>query len=577
MEISNVKKTTSANTDISSKNGWNYDKSYYRLKYFYHINIDELLSKAELISSEYSSAPVFETFFALFKQILASCKLYHSFLTDEGPHNESFFGEVHFYTHKPVNSSVPYNIHYNEGFSDLIKIALMNYCVTQSFYIFAPKDSQNYIKLSGRFHEQYYGCDNDTGDKDSKDDKSFASISAQYTNRYAKFSKNSFFRSYISRMPYEQCFIRKSEKNPNKKRLSLSPYFAEFGFFAFYENDIFNFYKYINSLNTISPRQTISILAKYNTVLKHIYNHQNLLKEDKSETPALFTFANAAQYFFAADTFTYIQRVYTAFDLPEKNADDNYLSKLKALDGNTLLKEFLNVLKMPNVFSRHFFLDIALRSIANAETAPRYLRNPDQPNQMMFLDHRYLKDAKQYDAFLAFNAPQLLSNYIQHLTQLLFPLLLDLWYVTLHNIYGNKDAFSLVKQYCIENSSLILSDFTKLTVQNIQSIGKAREDEIMRASKDAPMEGSYQVILQLCKNQLSTSNRYDFPGNLSSDSQKKIVELIKNFIPIDPYFYPHDNDISSKIFLPYPDNLKSTKENDLIQKHISNLFNTIIL
>lgn len=556
----------SCSNELIQSNGWDYNRSYHRLKYFYHINIDALIEKTKDILPHYSTSSVFETCFALFKQILSSCKLYHSFLTDTGPHNESFFGESDFSTHKPDFSSDPYNIRYNQGFTDLINIALMNYCVTQSFYIFAQNEEENYIKLSGRFHQKYYRCKEYDG-----------SISAQYTNRYKKFFNNSFFRDCISKMPNEQLLIQASKKNSSNQRLFLSPYFAEFGFFAFYENDLFNFYNYIHSLNTINPRQTISVLTKYNTVLKHIYNHQNLLKEDTSEIPVLFTFANAAQYFFAADTFTYIQRVYTAFDLPKKNADENYLSRLKTLDGNTLLREFLNVLKMPNVFSRHFFLDIALRSIANAETAPRYLRNPDQPNQMMFLDHRYLKDAKQYDAFLAFNAPQLLSNYIQHLTQLLFPLLLDLWYVTLHNIYGNKDAFSLVKQYCIENSSLILSDFTKLTVQNIQSIGKAREDEIMRASKDAPMEGSYQVILQLCKNQLSTSNRYDFPGNLSSDSQKKIVELIKNFIPIDPYFYPHDNDISSKIFLPYPDNLKSTKENNLIQKHISNLFNTIIL
>ena len=575
MEISNVKKDSLDNADRLSQTGWNYDKCYYRLKYFYRINIDELLRKTKLIAATHKipTSSVFEVSFALFNQILKGSKSYHSFLTDEGPHNDSFFGEAYFCTHEPNTSSIPYN----QGFSDLIKIALMNYCVTQSFYIFAPNEKKDYIKLSGRFHNQYYRCSEKDG-----------SISAEYTNRYAKFSNNSFFKSYILHMPYEQCFRRESEKNQDKKRLSLSPYFAEFGFFAFYENDIFNFFKYINSLNlnTISTRQTVSVLTKYNNVLNHICSHLNLLKgngankdkaKSQSKTAAIFTFANAAQYFFAADTLAYIQRVYTAFEHPEKNTYDYYLSELKVLDGNTLLGEFLNVLKMPNVFSRHFFLDIALRSIANAETAPRYLRNPDQPNQMMYLDHLDLKDPKQYNAFLAFNAPQLLSNYIQHLTHLLFPLLLDLWYVTLHNIYGKEEAFSLVKQYCIENSSLILSDFTKLTVENIQDIGKARENEIMRASKDSPMNDSYQIILQLCENQLGTSNKYDFPGNLSLDAQKKMVQLIKSFIPVDPCFYPKDNDIPSKVFLPYPDDNKSTKENDLIQKYIANLFNTIIL
>lgn len=575
MEISNVKKDSLDNADRLSQTGWNYDKCYYRLKYFYRINIDELLKKTKLIAATHKlpTSSVFEVSFALFNQILKGSKSYHSFLTDEGPHNDSFFGEAYFCTHEPNTSSIPYN----QGFSDLIKIALMNYCVTQSFYIFAPNEEKDYIKLSGRFHNQYYRCSEKDG-----------SISAEYTNRYAKFSNNSFFTSYILHMPDEQRFIRKSEKTKDKKRLSLSPYFAEFGFFAFYENDIFNFFKYINSLNlnTISTRQTVSVLTKYNNVLNHICSHLNLLKgngtnkdkaENQSKTAAIFTFANAAQYFFAADTLAYIQRVYTAFEHPEKNTYDYYLSELKVLDGNTLLGEFLNVLKMPNVFSRHFFLDIALRSIANAETAPRYLRNPDQPNQMMYLDHPDLKDPKQYNAFLAFNAPQLLSNYIQHLTHLLFPLLLDLWYVTLHNIYGKEEAFSLVKQYCIENSSLILSDFTKLTVENIQAIGEARENEIMRASKDSPMKDSYQIILQLCENQLGTSNKYDFPGNLSLDAQKKMVQLIKSFFPVDSCFYPKDNDIPSKVFLPYPDDNKSTKENDLIQKYIANLFNTIIL
>ena len=191
MEISNVKKDSLDNADRLSQTGWNYDKCYYRLKYFYRINIDELLRKTKLIAATHKipTSSVFEVSFALFNQILKGSKSYHSFLTDEGPHNDSFFGEAYFCTHEPNTSSIPYN----QGFSDLIKIALMNYCVTQSFYIFAPNEEKDYIKLSGRFHNQYYRCSEKDG-----------SISAEYTNRYAKFSNNSFFKNYILHMPYER-------------------------------------------------------------------------------------------------------------------------------------------------------------------------------------------------------------------------------------------------------------------------------------------------------------------------------------------------------------------------------------
>lgn len=548
--------------DSTQPHSWNYTKSYYRLKYFYHINIDSLIKKVTDILPEYSNSSVFESFFAIFKQILISSKQYHSFLTEEGPHNESFFGEA-FFSNGCCSS---YNVDYNNGYSDLIKIALMNYCISQSFYIFSPTvEDSNYVKLTGRLHEKYY--------KSSLPD---GSISAQYTNRYSKFFNKPAFKNYIDEMPHEQCFLRNADKSSSKQRLSLSPYFAHWGFFAFYENDIFNFCNCIHRVSKIDTRAIKSILLKYDTVSSLLSTHLKYwLNNAEKDTTIPFTFAEPAQYFFATDTLNYIYRVYNAFEYPTQvKEEDKYLTKLKPLDGNTLSKEFLDVLKMPNVFSRHFFLDIALRSIANAETAPRYLRNPDQPNQMMFLDSRYLKDQTQYNAYLSFNAPQLLSNYIQHLSQLLLPLLLDLWYVTLHNIYGKNEAFSQVETYCRENSYILISDFTRLETDDITSFG---EDVFMNTEEDTSMSLKYEKLYNMCKKQFDLLPDSDFHKNITSETAKKISELIKNRFPANPHFYPQDKDISSKIFLPYPDNNISTKKNDLVQKYISNLFNSITL
>lgn len=47
--------------DSTQPHSWNYTKSYYRLKYFYHINIDSLIKKVTDILPEYSNSSVFES------------------------------------------------------------------------------------------------------------------------------------------------------------------------------------------------------------------------------------------------------------------------------------------------------------------------------------------------------------------------------------------------------------------------------------------------------------------------------------------------------------------------------------
>ena len=421
------------------------------LKYFYLIDIDGIIAKIKR-SEEYSTfitsnrSPLCsdQLFNHVFQTIMKATNKYTCFLKN------GFFGEG---VLKPLDSSdtssIPagygYNIYY------LLQLSLRNHCIIHgtlhtpsnigSFRIRKRGNPpSNTIEICAAEHCFY--------EPDRK--KHPDHIAQIYNQKYKRKIPNSFFSQQI----LNRIAVNISETDNHYFVPTLSSYFS---FYLYYEEYV---QKYNREVQKIDSHSTYSKLLfdTYNELYENSTRHHSHF--DNNYCKLLFDYPLEYYYGFSSIPVLAkcLENIYNCDTL-----ESPYPTHMKYIEGEQLLDIFKQVLQLPNVYSRSFFIQYAMQSIAATTHLPLYMNTPS--NSMMTKC-----TITSHEDFCRDYAISLLQKFITTLDQLIIPILENTWDIVMYHLFSHDESIALCniyRDYIEEYLPLLTANFTQLSLQEM--------------------------------------------------------------------------------------------------------------
>lgn len=157
---------------------------------------------------------------------------------------------------------------------------------------------------------------------------------------------------------------------------------------------------------------------------------------------------------------------------------DNASNPLQPLTGQSLQNITHQMLSMPNIFSRHLFLDYALYCYKKIDNKQKtFSENYLQPDPSTFGILLNKKRLFENSTVIADDNLNLISHYIQLLSHITIPLLEDLWDVIFTHYFEQAkhsdncpDLEAIYVRLLSENYNLITFDFAQIQSSNLNTI-----------------------------------------------------------------------------------------------------------
>ena len=524
------------------------EDSYYHLKYFYHINIDELISNCtEKLKSYIMSDNKFEYIFhSVFDLVFEATKPYNVYLSNSTRyHGETFFGEHNIIpsnslTNRPSTS-------YTISMQNLIYISLRNHCILHGIMNIARESCNTSLKITGANHSCY-----------QTDSLKVSSEYQHYTNRYNYYhtQQNSHWYSHqiLQNMnPSEtEKTLSREISNDSYQKYTIPEVFKTFAFFLFNAPAYTIFDKQlIQTSDSSNSQRTTTFMRSYSKLSQSFENYlvSNSCKNKNGEKDQILfsspldqlLFCFPIEYFYGFSTFRSIAQTIENIH--------NSTGNLKYLEGEMLLEILKQVNTLPNVYSRSFFIKYAVEAVTSVTNPVPFLSEEYNPNRI--IDFIHFMDPKDY---IRNNGMQQLNNYFRSLSMISIPLLEEIWDVTLNKLFGNnKDQLRKVYfDYVNCNYNLLTADFTQIDNDTIRSF-------CSNSFYDFDFEKFKKCIAEQ-KNIIST-NYMEFRPNTRTSLRKIMLhyfnlnnfeaELPPTLIPSENFSLFGDDSKLKEFLLPY--------------------------
>ena len=476
-------------------------ESYYRLKYFFRIDIESVLSS--LISKEKSYSPDnFNVFFPqLFHFLLENCNEYHKFLTN-AYYSPSFFGEY-------INTSTDNDLFYIAGLRHLVFLSLMYNCIIEDWLTLRQSSCKvTKINSKAESNHRYYPLFQDQ-----------PNLAQLYSNRY----KDHFLIS--NPCPDTDQSSKKKLKNPdfyshkllndisnsypmpskNENYFTTPDFLAPFTYFLFNNRNVINLNKSIANGN-----HRLRFFGYYKEFFFDCQVHKSKLEQADS-----FAFTYFCEKFYHPNTVHFLLQLFNDFNQNSSSDDESRRNVLKVLDGQIFSDICVRLLQSPYIFSNNFLFNCGLNMLANTNFYPRYLTATAGFEYM----HKFSN--KERESFIRENGLNLLHKYLNVLSEIIGPLLNDLWSTAMDIFYPDHDAhLKAITEYLNNHRILVTSDFCNLSSMDIISIVNLQGG--IYVFDDAKLK-------ELCEKNKTTTENFD---NQPKDIQRKVFDIFsKGLIP----------------------------------------------
>lgn len=432
------------------------DERYYKLKYFYLIDVDSIINKLEQsnIINDTGFTNSETLLHTIFDAIFTASKPYNIFLS---PHDaklsNSFFGEM---TLKPESGmKEQYELNYTSAMKELMYIALRNHCIIHGIFytISNTNEWKEKIEITAKNNHLY---NNEAASKDS-------TLYQRYTNRYSKHytqeNATRYSHQILENISSNGTLDNNSYSYSNDSVIKYKTphYLSTFAFHLFNE-PIYNIFdKHILKINDNSNNSSFRFISLYTDLSHAFIDYLNNYGNSKTKLDQLF-FCFPMEYFYGFSSFRYIAQALE--DIHNSSALQ------KDLEGSLLLKVIKQLSMLPNVYSRHFFLKYATEAVTSTENSQFFLEN--DPNiALSFKPHITTED------FIRTYGFSRLTNFFKSLATINLPILEDLWVVVLHKLLKAKNYESpmgFYSEYINKNYDLLTADFTRLSSETIYSL-----------------------------------------------------------------------------------------------------------
>lgn len=452
------------------------NEQYYRLKYHYFIDADNITEEI-LASKQFKNynkktsvdSPCFELAFEelldlIFKTILEYSKPYTDFLDHSQKSHQSFFGEG-FLSMPPCTHDL--GADYSTSSYKLLNLSIENHFILESFFKYLSGTEPNHFKKTicfnskdshyfeyGYFDWEQYCASSHHNPRESYGTK----YRATYIQRLNSFNNRP--NDYYSK----KLLIGASEYNAlkptNSKRhayITVPSYQHIYLHFLYSNRAVHYFDKAI--------AENLPLAHKYNSLYEEALGIENTLSNNLDKLLFLYPLEKA----YGFTTFKFLIK-----QLKKIRSTEPIFQKRTLGDLNTNL--YFDIaklyLKCPMVYNRSFILKYACNSILYADEDlinhnHRYLETPIETLSSK------LSDTSPSKTQLIGKGLNLMEQYILLLNRLIFPLLTDLWEITIQNlndhISNSKITFNLdtFSQYINKNFDILTFDFSQLSQEEI--------------------------------------------------------------------------------------------------------------
>lgn len=431
-------------------------ENYFRLKYFFRIDVDSIRSDLMAQKKGSSSTDPSTLFPKLFSFLLKRTTAYHCFLTD--PYRSaSFFGEY-------LYASTDDDSAYIAGLKHLIFLSLMNHCIIKNWF-FLRQSSSTVIKINSNSaaNNRYY--------PEYKDQSELAQL---YSNRYRNnyFASKSFTdagdilsssnkRALLHCDFYSHKLLNElsnscNSASGNQDYFYTPSFWASFTYFLFNNRNVLNLNKSI-----INRSPSSRFFQHYSAFFADCKTHESSLDfpEDR------FAFTYFCEKFYHPSAVRFLLQLFTDFDKTDALDTIACRNTLRILDGQIFSNICVHLLQSPYVFSGSFLFDCGLHMLTNTRLYPRYLTNTPG------LEFTPRFSAEEKDSFIKENGLNLLTKYLHVLSEIVEPLLYDLWTVAIDIFYPtHEEQNDAINAYIKQHHSTITGEFCHFSTQDIISL-----------------------------------------------------------------------------------------------------------
>lgn len=478
------------------------------LKYFFLINIDGIIAKIKgseeysaSISSERSPLCSDKLFNLVFQTIMKAADKYTCFLTHPGNY---FFGEK---VLKPLNSSDTSSVPkcYSGAIYYLLQLSLRNHCIIHgSLHNPANIDSFRIRKKGNPFPNTIEICaaEHCFYEPDRKNHPD--NVPQSYNQKYKRKIPDNFYSQQI----LKRIAVNISETDNHYFVPAPSSYFS---FYLFYEDIVQKYNREIQKIDSHSSYRK-SLFNTYNELYGNSTRHSSLF--DNNYCKLLFDYP--LEYYYDFSSIPVLARCLENIH----NCDTSkspYPAYMKYMEGEQLLHIFKQILQLPNVYSRGFFIQYAMQAIAANACFPLYMQTP--PNSGMLYGTEL-----SLDAFSRGHNLSLLRKFITTLDQLIIPILENAWDVVMYHLFTRDSSIPLCdiyREYIEEYFPLLTADFTQLSLQEMsaffgnsifsdyQKLNPRHLNGIFQGKKRSPIDPASLSRTTLCNVQQLMASRFD--------------------------------------------------------------------
>lgn len=436
-------------------------EKYYRLKYYYWINPDDILSKIkesnayqfyqEEASSLTPDPEAFEDLLdMIFETIFEATLPYTNYLNPECCFDH-FFGENDIYLKDIPNITEPISLNrsYTAGAQSLMKLSLFNHLVITTYFQLFQKLQPKSFSLTKEFHHYFnHGFFElnsmlESGDLFPAGKEHCDDYRMSYNNRMKNY--DSMPAEYHSKRILETICTRASIKRKKPSyHLTFPDYLHQFAYFLYTNRTVHCFDKNISASNPLNDIHT----STYKQYMDRISTLN--LGRDK------LLFSYPIQKIYGFNTLFFYRKLLSQIhnsstDIAKRNFSDLNDSKFLALLEQTF--------HCPMVFSRAFFFKYACETIIWGElTDTRFLSQ--SPNIAI------KKTPKNWDSKITTLEQGfiLLEKFIYSINQLVLPLIQDIWDVLTEELGFSLEVFSSYIDHHYED---LTADYTLFSYPQI--------------------------------------------------------------------------------------------------------------
>lgn len=478
------------------------------LKYFFLIDIDGIITKIKgseeysaSISSKRSPLCSDKLFSLIFQTIMVAAEKYTCLLMRP---ESSFFAESDLKPlDSPDTSSVPKR--YSDAIYYLLQLSLRNHCIIHgslhnpaninSFRIRKKGNpSPNTIEICAAEHCFY--------EPDRK--KHLDNVPQSYNQKYKRKIPDNFYSQQI----LKRIAVNISETNNHYFVPAPSSYFS---FYLFNEDIVQKYNREIQKIDSHSSYRK-SLFNTYNELCENSTRHSSHF--DNNYCKLLFDYP--LEYYYGFSSIPVLARCLENIH----NCDTSnslYPAHMKYMEGKQLLDIFKQVLQLPNVYSRGFFIQYAIQAIAASTRLPLYMQLPVNSMVTSYTD-------LSPDAFSRGHNISLLRKFITTLDQLIIPILENAWDVVMYHLFTRDSSIPLCdiyREYIEEYFPLLTADFTQLSLQEMsaffgdsifsdyQKLNPRHLNGIFQGKKRSPIDPASLSRTTLCNVQQLMASRFD--------------------------------------------------------------------